>query len=410
MLAPSVLCYSLLIAKLGKPAVEGITAYGVGSFACPLWPTGIGLVSAAVSLGAVLAALGILELAGRLFFSVSLRPSPMLYLLAVAGGIAWLWNWGGLFSEVIRHEGAKHGLLYVAAALGDPWIFISSVRWASNLLFLAGLVAYCRARGATNAEDRIFFVLMGVMTALCLRGFFHSILSDAPELPATLTGLAFPLFPLIAWQTVRIWTSSRWPTGAYFEMRHGRRIFLLGGLSLCLLGGVRVTGDALRDSSRPYRLIQTDAGSVRLYDGGVSSGVYEFLKKNTRPGEPIADVAYGGGVNFALHRTSPLFTTMFEGFLPSEAHRRRDGDQLRESNIRFVISSIPPPFRYGTGFGCAFPRFVWKNEGCTDPPTVTFPVMDLIEERYLPAGRFDDIAIYARRASPAAPYPRAEAR
>src|SRR5215471_19854521 len=85
----------------------------------------LGLVSAAVSLGAVLAALGLLELAGRLFFSVSLRPSPMLYLLAVAGGVAWLWNWAGLFSELIRHEGAKHGLLDVAAVLVDSWIFIS---------------------------------------------------------------------------------------------------------------------------------------------------------------------------------------------------------------------------------------------------------------------------------------------
>jgi hypothetical protein len=183
-------------------------------------------------------------------------------------------------------------------------------------------------------------------------------------------------------------------------MRHGRRIFLLASLWLCLFGGVRVAGDAFRDSIRPYRLIQTAAGSVRLYDGGVSSGVYEFLKKNTRPGEPIADFAYGGGINFALHRTSPLYTTMFVNFLPSEAQRRRDRDQLRESNVRFVISSIPPPFRYGTPFGCAFPRFVWKTEGCTDPPTVTFPVKDLIEERYLPAGRFDAVAIYARRASP----------
>ena len=244
-------------------------------------------------------------------------------------------------------------------------------------------------------------MLMGVMTALSLRGFFHSVISDEPELPATLQALTFPLFPLIAWQTVRIWTRGRWPTDSYFEIWHGRRIFLLGGLWLCLFGGVRVAGDALRDSIRPYRLIQTAAGSVRLYDGGVSSGVYEFLKKNTTPGEPIADVAYGGGINFALHRTSPLYTTMFVSFLPSEAQRRRDRDQLSESNARFVISSIPPPFRYGTPFGCAFPRFVWKTEGCTDPPTVTFPVMDLIGERYLLAGRFDAIAMYARRASPA---------
>jgi len=184
-------------------------------------------------------------------------------------------------------------------------------------------------------------------------------------------------------------------------MRHRRRIFLLGGLWLCLFGGGRIVGDTLRDHVRPYRQIQTAAGSVRLNDGGVSSGVYEFLKKNTTPGEPIADFAYGGGVNFALHRTSPLYTTEFENYLPSEAQRRRDRDQLRDSNVRFVISSIPPPFKYGTPFGCPFPRFVWKTEGSTDPPTVTFPVMDLIEERYLPAGRFDAIAMYARRASPA---------
>jgi hypothetical protein len=401
MLAPSVLCYSLLVAKLGKPVVEGISAYGEATFACPLWPTGFGLMSAAVSLGAVLAALGLLELAGRLFFSVPLRPSPTLYLLAVAGGVAWLWNWGVLYSAVMRYEGAQHGLLDVGASLISFGGFSRPVRWASILLFFSGLVAYRRAQGATNAEDRIFFVLMGVMTALCLRGFFNSVDSDWPSIDAKLQALTFPLFPLIAWQTVRIWTSGRWPTDSYFEMRHGRRIFLLGSLWLCVFGGVRVVGDALRDSIRPYRLIQTAAGSVRLNDGGISNDVYEFLKNNTTPGEPIADVAYGGGVNFALHGTSPLYTTMFVNFLPSEAQRRRDHDQLSESNVRFVISSIPPPFRYGTPFGCAFPRFVWKNEGSTDPSTVTFPVLDLIEERYLPAGRFDEIAIYARRASPA---------
>ncbi|HYK62451.1 MAG TPA: hypothetical protein VEV85_23635, partial [Bryobacteraceae bacterium] len=175
--------------------------------------------------------------------------------------------------------------------------------------------------GAANPEDRIFFVLMGVMTALSLRGFFNSSQSNAPELPATLQALTFPLCPLIAWQTVRIWTSGRWPTDSYFEMRHRRRVFLLGGLWLCLFGGGRIIGDTLRDHVRPYRLIQTAAGSVRLNDGGVSSGVYEFLKKNTAPGEPIADFAYGGGINFALHRTSPLYSTMFVNFLPSEAHR-----------------------------------------------------------------------------------------
>jgi hypothetical protein len=401
MLAPSVLCYGLLLAKLGKPVVEGISAYGAAWSACPLWPTGFGLVSAAVALGAVLAALGLLELAGRLFFSVPLRPSTTLYLLAVAGGGAWLWNYGVLFSDLIRHEGVRHGLLDVAAVLIEPWTFISSVRWTSNLLFFAGLVAYCRAQRATKAEDTIFFVLMGVMTGLCLRGFFNSIHTDVPELPATLVALAFPLFPLIARQTVRIWTSGRWATDSYFEMRHSRRIFLLGSLWLCLFGGFRVIGDTLRDHIRPYRLVQTAAGSVRINDGGVSNGVYEFLKKNTTPGEPIADFAYGGGINFALHRTSPLYTTEFVNFLPSEAQRLRDRDQLRESSVRFVISSIPPPFEYGTTFGCAFPRFVWKIEGSTGPPKATFPVMDLIEEQYRLAGRFDEIAIYARRASPA---------
>jgi len=402
MLAPSVLGYSMLIAKLGKPVVDGITAYGQARSACPWWPTGFGLVSAAVSLGGVFAALGLLELAGRLFFSVPLRPSPMLYLLAVAGGVAWVWYSVVFFPELMRSERIQHGLLAVAGFLILPDIFIAPVRWASTLLFFAGLVAYRRAQGATNAaEYRIFFVLTGVMTALSLRGFFNSIHRDVPELPATLQALTYPLFPLVAWQTVKIWTRGRWPTDSCLEMRHRRHIFLLGSLWLCLFGGVRVIGDSVRDSIRPYRLIQTDAGSVRLNDGGVSSGVYEFLKRNTTPGEPIADLNYGGGINFALRRTSPLYSTQFVDFLPSEAQRRRDRDQLRESNVRFVINSIPPSFIYGPAMGCVFPRFVWKVEGSKDPPTVTFPVMDLIEERYRPVGRFGEMAMYARRGIPA---------
>src|SRR5215469_15837931 len=202
VLAPSALCYSLLVAKLGKPVVEGITAYGLASVARPLWPTGFGLVSAAVSVGAVLAALGVVEWAGRLFFSVPLRPSPTLYLLSAAGGVAWLWTCGVSVPEVMRDQGAGHGLLEVGAFLIKPGIFIRPVRWASTLLFFASLVAYRRARGAAKPEDRIFFVLMGVMTALSLRGFFNSSQSNAPELPATLQALTFPLFPLIAWQTV----------------------------------------------------------------------------------------------------------------------------------------------------------------------------------------------------------------
>jgi hypothetical protein len=224
---------------------------------------------------------------------------------------------------------------------------------------------------------------------LSLRSLFNSSLSNV----TMITPIHYPLLMALI-LPLALYAALKW-SGPGLEACPAitDRLQVWGAVVLVLFGAGRLAGFAVRESKNQYFRIVTEAGAVKLNDRA-SSDVYEFLKKNTLDGEPIADVAYGGGLNFALHRASPLYSTQFVMFRPSAEQRWRDYARLSANRTRFAISQTPPVATFGTGHGCSFPRFVWWAPAPPDEAGVSFPVMKFIEARYRPAATFAGISVY----------------
>jgi hypothetical protein len=137
-------------------------------------------------------------------------------------------------------------------------------------------------------------------------------------------------------------------------------------------------------SNRPYQTLQTAAGPVRLVDYSANREIYDFVVENTSADDTVLDIPYGGGINVAAHRPSPVFTTLFVQTSPPERVLSLDSELIRKHPPKVVIARNEP--RYGAEYGingclCAFPRLVWI------PPTSSvidkkMPILDYIQQNY----------------------------
>lgn len=393
LLAPAAVAYAGMLARLGpRPMIEGVTAYGLASLACPWWPTGYGLVGALAALGAATAGLGVFAAFGSRAVQSPKQRIPTL-LLTCAGAVCWVAYTYEFFTDLVSQQPIRVGPLAIAYYLVSANTFVLPLMWGSVLMLILEAISYWRMGTERTSGDKVCFVLLGLIFGVSTRELFNNAISQATQATPMLYAIIFPAFPLLVQRGLFWWNA---------VLRLGpsslpvQRVYAAAGLVLCVFGGVRVAGYGVREARKQYVQINTDAGPVKLADGGISADVYDFLKKNTAPGEPIADIAYGGGINFALHRRSPLYTTQFANFRPTEQHRQRDYLQLLAGKTRFVINRDPPVVHYGTPMGCAFPRFVWKAVARPGDNDVTFPVMQLLQEQYKPGKRFGDIVIYER--------------
>jgi hypothetical protein len=394
-LAPAVLAYAGILVRLGpRPVIEGVTAYGLASIACPWWPTGYGLVGAAAALGAALVGLGVFVL-----FGIGRPPSSEQNVLILTlppigvGAVCWLAYTRLAFTDLVSQQPIRGGPLAIAYYLVSANTFVLPLMWVSALMLILEAISYLRIRTRRNSEDEVCFVILGLIFGVSTRELFNNAISQATQATPLLYAIIFPAFPLIV-ERALVWWNSLLRFAPSSLLR--QRVYVAGNVALCLFGAVRVAGYSVREARKHYLRINTDAGLVRVADDGVSADVYYFLKENTAPEEPIADIAYGGGINFALHRRSPLYTTQFANFRPTLQHRQRDYLQLLAARTRFVINRDPPEFRYGTAMGCAFPGFVWKAVAPASGNDVAFPILQLVREQYRPRKRFGDIVIYER--------------
>jgi hypothetical protein len=392
VLGPSACVYAYLCRWIGVRALlEGITAYGLARGSCPWWPTGLGLCGAVAELAGAVACFGVLDgLAGRLV-SRRVSHSVLRYSVFVVAAGVWVVFHVLFFQELTRRQPTRSGILGVANLLVSTNTVLLPIMWACCVLFIVEFFRYVRPRVLNlSAEDKIRFVMMGAVFGLSSRSLFNSAISNTPMItPAQYPVLLVVIFLLVRY-ALQTWSGldrDKSPPVVH-------RIQIYVSLVLVLFGGCRLAGYVVREGKNEYVRLVTDAGAVRLSDDGVSRKAYEFLKARTLPGEPIADVAYGGGLNFALHRLSPLFTSQFLMFRPTVEQRQRDLVQLENSKTRFVVSQEPPSAKYGTGFGCAFPQIAWIAPGPREDANVQFPVMQFIEAHYRPAVHLPGVSIY----------------
>jgi hypothetical protein len=151
-------------------------------------------------------------------------------------------------------------------------------------------------------------------------------------------------------------------------------------------------------SGAEYYPLNTPAGRV-LLSSKVSVDVYNYVTMNAGPNDFVADFAYGGGINFAARRRSPLFMTMFSFVMPSERYLMLDAERMKRLRPALVIGQDHNHLgtRYGAGTtnGCMFPRLVWRSTRISGDVEKPLPSIAFVEANYTPVLRTEGIVVLA---------------
>ncbi len=374
--AASTLVYVWTARLVGFGAMKtGIGGYGLASFACPWWPTGLGLYGAVACTGeaAFLAAVLIWP------FRRSLRPE-------YARRISFLWGSGAIglavFAAYVWYQCGPELLLSTnptslkMEALARNVIWTSPallpIMWASICVWVALLLQW---RRMTLASQLLFFVI-SVPVAMSVRSLFGSTLFPVTEVSA----MCYPFFVIAAALLIealyRVFLAERGASATVAIW------IVLGGYGALRFAGAFPT----QLSNAPYYSLRTRAGTVRLSDGRLSEQIYHYIVDRTSPDDALFDLPYGGGFNFAAGLRSPAFTVQFQQLRMPEEYQMRDLDQLRADPPRYIIANPAQHFAswwgYNSNMDCPFPRFVWQPDEPSWDPGYVFPVVRYIEQNY----------------------------
>jgi hypothetical protein len=362
----------------------GNTGYGLARAACPWWPTGLGLFGAAASLGEAVFVAAALSLTRRSQFAA--RFGRNYYRgLAVGFAGACLYsayvlnsNWDLLTGN--RPLGEK--VWYSAHSTVWTSAILLPVMWSCVVLWFYLVLRLLRLRGEKpNADFFMMLVLLTGPVAMSSRGWFnwsHEIRTDVP-------GICYPFFlalaPYLMWRLLTV-------VGSGGDLETGIRSRSGAGVAalMATYGLLRVVAayPSLL-SNGPYHDLSTIAGNVRVTSYAGDSEIYRFVVENTSPGDSVLDIPYGGGINFAAHRLSPLFATQFRHWSMADKLLEKDVEGLHRRPPKVVIANNEP--NYGAVYGlqgctCAFPRLVWAPGTSSVVPDKVFPAFVEIKKNY----------------------------
>jgi len=361
--------------------LAGITGYGLAGSACPWWPTGYGIFGALSALGEAAAIAAVFSLTRRRRFRERFGRKYGFFLAAGAAGAllfgvyVFSRNWELLtgsrpITEKIWYSGPS--TVWTSAML-LPVMWTSVALWA----YLAWRTLARRMR--TDAGTLELLLLLTGPVCMSTRGWFTSTLDVHTDVP----GICYPFFlllgPYLLWRFLEL-------AGPGPDLQAGNRDWPGAALTALFLAIflLRMAGSADQWNA-PYVPLSTLAGEVRSGDIDVDSEIYRFVMANTSPSDLILDVPYGGGMNVATRRASPLFETQFRFLSPSEEILRDDLDRIQRHPPKLVIAQNEPDF--GASFGlrgcsCAFPRLVWKPERIPANDGKRNPALDYVAQNY----------------------------
>ena len=383
--APVFLAYFWMGAVAGFRNMQlGITGYGLARTACPWWPTGLGIFGAAASLGEAAFIAAVFSLTRRSQFYIRFGRS-YYYLLAAgfAGVCLYLWyvvytNWDLLIGP--RPMAEK--LWYSAPSTLWSSAVLLPVMWSSVVLWLWGLLRLIRAGGRTaSAAALTQLLLLTGPVMMSSRGWFNWHLGLTTSVPAICYPFFILLAPYLIWRFLAL-------AGPGTDLDSGIRGFAGAAAVTVLLAYslVRVAGGYSSVlSNRPYRDLSTLAGDIRLTKFAVDSEIYQFVLENSSPSDTVLDLPYGGGMNVATHRLSPIFTGQFQQLKEPDDFLGKDLDRIRARPPKVVIAQNQPNYDvyYGLeGCTCAFPNLVWTPPTSSVVPGKDFPVVDYIRQKY----------------------------
>ena len=382
---PVLIAYLWMGAIAGFRNMElGITGYGLAQTACPWWPTGLGIFGAAASLGEAVFLASILSLTRRNSFSTRFGRN---YFYLLAGGFVgaccfmsyvvytnWdLFGGGRPFVEKIWYSAPS--TLWSSAVL-------LPVMWSSVALWFWRLFELIRSgrRPSRRASLAQLLLLTGPVV-MSSRGWFNWHLGLITSVPAICYPFFILLAPYLIWRFLAL-------AGPGPDLDRGVRRLPGAAVATLFLAYalLRIAGgySALL-SNRPYHDMLTLAGNIRLSNFAADSEIYRFVIENSRPTDAILDIPYGGGMNVASHRLSPLFSGQFEQLKMSDDLLEKDLKRIRARPPKIVIAENKP--NYGAYYGldgctCAFPHLVWVPATSTIERGKVFPAVDYIHQNY----------------------------
>jgi hypothetical protein len=362
----------------------GITGYGLARTACPWWPTGLGAFGAAASLGEAAFIASILSLTRRREFFLRFGRT-YYYALAVgfAGACLYLVYFVSTNWTLLAGPRPILDKLWNSApsALWSNAVLLP-VMWSSILVWFWLFFRFVRSRARLpNAGSLTLLVLLTGPVAMSSRGWFNWHLGPTTTVPAICYPFFILLAPFLIWRFLGI-------AGPGADLDRGIRG--VGGAAVVTLfvvyAALRIgAGYSGFLSNRPYQDLNTLAGNIRLSNFAVDSEIYRFVLENSGPTDTVLDVPYGGGMNVATQRLSPLFTGQFEQLKVPDDFLEKDLERMQARPPKVVIAQNEPNYAvfYGLeGCTCAFPHLVWVPPASSVVPGKVFPAIDYIQQNY----------------------------
>jgi hypothetical protein len=363
--------------------MAGLGGYGLASRTCPWWPTGLGVFGAVASLGEATFLLAVLSLTRQKYFGDRFGRR---YSYGLAGGLAG----GAMFASYVFYNNWEllTGSRPVAEKIwysGQSTFWTSAVllpvMWTCAVLWLYLVLRAFFLRGQRiSADHLLLLVLLTGPVVMSARGWFNWLLDSRTQVP----GICYPFFlvlgPYLLWRALV-------PEGTDAEVPSGIR-----SAAGCAIVGLLMVYSTLRVvsaypqllSDKPYEAMSTLAGEVRLKNYQTDAEIYQFVLENTSATDTVLDLPYGGGINFAAHRLSPIFQIQFQQLSVPDRLLESDLETIRQHPPKVVIADNAPNYGAIHGWnanGCVFPRLVWKPATDEQSDRVA-PAITYIEENY----------------------------
>jgi hypothetical protein len=263
------------------------------------------------------------------------------------------------------------------------------VMWSSIVLWFVLALNVARGR-ALSPNTAVLLILSSSALLMSIRTLFGGTLSQL----TLVTVAAYPI-----WFILAPWLMERFLFGA--ELPPFRRAPAAVVGLVAVYGLLRFGAAVVAERPSHYLVLETAAGPVRLLDRSASADVYRYVVQHTSSADPVLDTAFGGAVNFAGRRASPIYSTQFSGLAPSQKYLDLDLERIRAHPPALVIADLKPDFGASYGLcaetGCMFPALVWRSKRLACDPGRNFPVLEFIKQNYAPVARFGEKTIYAQK-------------
>ena len=369
--------------------IAGVGGYGMAFLVCPWWPTGLGILGAAVALlqaGLVLSVVRAFSRSEKLsrFPRAVLAASAVLAIPASALYLPYCVRELPVFAGGLTAQ--KIVSFYLSAGT-----VLMPVMWSSILLWVA--LAIRVIRGKLLPDDAtLLFVLASAAIMMSFRTLFSGTLNQI----SLVTVAAYPVWFLLVPPLIQ--RSLQGPVKYPLRRASAPVVLLLVGYGVLRFGAAVVS-----EPPSHYTAVQTGAGMVHLLDRGTSPAVYRYVLEHTSDRDTVLDVAYGGVVNFMAHRRSPIYSTQFSALAPAQRYLALDLARISAHPPTLVIASDMADFGATYGMcvetGCMFPELVWRPTRLACEVGKTFPVLDFIKMHYTPAIHLGDKIVYTADSS-----------